>query len=102
MASGTSPRVPWVTLLPFSSPSLPLPLVPMAQGRAGDLGLGAELPRGGEIQTGPVRRRRMSSVDAAGNPLPAFTSATSLLFRTLGPAASPSRSPGALLGKSLV
>ncbi|KAE8795783.1 hypothetical protein D1007_29389 [Hordeum vulgare] len=46
----------------------------------------------------------MSSVDAAGNPLRAFTSATSLLFRTLGPAAasaSPSRSPGALLGGSL-
>ncbi|KAE8815004.1 MATE efflux family protein DTX1 [Hordeum vulgare] len=74
----------------------------MAQGGAGDLGLGAELPRGGEIQTGPGRRRRMSSVDAAGNPLRAFTSATSLLFRTLGPTASPSRSPGALLGGSLV
>ncbi|KAI4991641.1 hypothetical protein ZWY2020_040027 [Hordeum vulgare] len=44
----------------------------------------------------------MSSVDAAGNPLRAFTSATSLLFRTLGPAASPSRSPGVLLGGSLV
>ncbi|XP_044968272.1 protein DETOXIFICATION 16-like [Hordeum vulgare subsp. vulgare] len=38
----------------------------MAQGGAGDLGLGAELPHGGEIQTGPGRRRRMSSVDAAG------------------------------------
>ncbi|KAI5015390.1 hypothetical protein ZWY2020_056780 [Hordeum vulgare] len=36
----------------------------MAQGGAGDLGLGAELPHGGEIQTGPGRRRRMSSVDA--------------------------------------
>ncbi|KAI4975243.1 hypothetical protein ZWY2020_048850 [Hordeum vulgare] len=31
----------------------------------------------------------MSSVDAAGNPLRAFTSPTSLLFRTLGLAASP-------------
>ncbi|KAI4996163.1 hypothetical protein ZWY2020_041304 [Hordeum vulgare] len=43
----------------------------------------------------------MSSVDAAGNPLCAFTSVTSLLLRTLGPTTSPSRSPGALLGKSL-
>ncbi|KAI4989271.1 hypothetical protein ZWY2020_036588 [Hordeum vulgare] len=36
----------------------------MAQGGAGDVGLGAELPRGGEIQTGPgrqdvLRRRRV-------------------------------------------
>ncbi|KAI4987014.1 hypothetical protein ZWY2020_019814 [Hordeum vulgare] len=74
----------------------------MAQGGAGHLGLGAELPRGGKIQTGPDHCRGMSSADAAGNPLRAFTSATSLLFRTLGPAASPSRSPGALLGGSLV
>ncbi|KAI5021926.1 hypothetical protein ZWY2020_058656 [Hordeum vulgare] len=74
----------------------------MAQGGAGDLGLGADLPGGGEIRTGPGRRRRMSSVDVAGNPLRAFTSATSLLFCTLGPTASPSRSPGALLGGSLV
>ncbi|VAH61783.1 unnamed protein product [Triticum turgidum subsp. durum] len=47
----------------------------------------------------------MASVDAAGDPLRSFASATSLLFRTLGPAAastSPSRAPGALLGGSLV
>uniref|UniRef100_A0A453F245 Uncharacterized protein n=1 Tax=Aegilops tauschii subsp. strangulata TaxID=200361 RepID=A0A453F245_AEGTS len=46
----------------------------------------------------------MASVDAAGDPLRSFASATSLLFRTLGPAAasaSPSRAPGALLGGSL-
>ncbi|KAM3331092.1 hypothetical protein ACQJBY_027264 [Aegilops geniculata] len=46
----------------------------------------------------------MASVDAAGDPLRSFASATSLLFRTLGPAAasaSPSRAPGALLGESL-
>ncbi|KAM3349968.1 hypothetical protein ACQJBY_022662 [Aegilops geniculata] len=47
----------------------------------------------------------MASVDAAGDPLRSFASATSLLFRILGPAAasaSPSRAPGALLGGSLV
>nr|CDM83393.1 unnamed protein product [Triticum aestivum] len=46
----------------------------------------------------------MASVDAAGDPLRSFASATSLLLRTLGPAAasaSPSRASGALLGGSL-